>query len=452
VPAGKQITYTTTGTLDFPVGTAIYKTFYYPKATGTDPKLIPVGKSTTHPQGSTIDLTKHRLIETRIIVREASGKWTGTTYVWDADQKDASLNISGKYVEMELISATGAPEPFTYVVPNQQTCQKCHATETGGGGEVLPIGPKVRNMNKDYDYGGGVKANQITHLNDLKLLAGFTGLAGAPSNVDWTDASKPIGDRAKAYLDVNCAHCHNGKGNASQSGLKLTHEDIGSAATSLWGVCKKPLAYSNTAPGYRYDVNPGSPQTSILLFRLNTTLTGDIMTALKLASAGGSLRLGGGLLDGLACTDSNALLAAATALFITATAVSEPAGAFLRGACRPTGRTASAHRRPGFEGLAEFGAGARGDVIQVTAVGGGLFSQRLEQAGLQGQQFLGVLDAQDGLGVGGGFVQGGLGGGHVQFDELFDAFEGLVGQAEQGFDVGFVGGQDLFSGQSISRS
>ena len=75
VPAGKQITYTTTGTLDFPVGTAIYKTFYYPKATGTDPKLIPVGKSTTHPQGSTIDLTKHRLIETRIIVREASGKW-----------------------------------------------------------------------------------------------------------------------------------------------------------------------------------------------------------------------------------------------------------------------------------------------------------------------------------------------------------------------------------------
>ena len=98
-----------------------------------------------------------------------------------------------------------------------------HATETGGGGEVLPIGPKVRNMNKDYDYGSGVKANQITHLNDLKLLAGFTGLAGAPSNVDWTDASKPIGDRAKAYLDVNCAHCHNGKGNASQSAGATAH-------------------------------------------------------------------------------------------------------------------------------------------------------------------------------------------------------------------------------------
>jgi len=277
VPAGKQITYTTTGTLEFPVGTAIYKTFYFPKATGTDPKLVPVGKATVSPQGSTIDLSKHRLIETRIIVREANGKWTGTTYLWDADQKDASLNTSGKYVEMELISPTGAPEPFTYVVPNQQTCQKCHATETGGGGEVLPIGPKVRNMNKDYDYGNGARKNQITNLNDLKLLAGFPGLASAPANVDWTDATKPLGERAKAYLDVNCAHCHNGKGNASQSGLKLTYEDIGSAATSLWGVCKKPLAYSLTEPGYRYDVNPGSPQTSILLYRLNTTLTGDIM-------------------------------------------------------------------------------------------------------------------------------------------------------------------------------
>ena len=277
VPAGTKINYTTTGILDFPIGTAIYKTFYFPKATSTDPKLVGVGKATTHPQGTTIDLAKHRLIETRIIVREADGKWTGTTYLWDADQKDATLNTSGKYVEMELISSTGAPEAFTYVVPNAQTCQKCHATETGGGGETLPIGPKVRNMNKDYDYGSGVKKNQITNLNDLKLLAGFTSLTGAPSNVDWTDTTKPIGERAKAYLDVNCAHCHNGKGNASQSGLKLTYEDIGSATTSQWGVCKKPLAYSLTAPGYKYDVNPGSPQSSILLYRMNTTLTGDIM-------------------------------------------------------------------------------------------------------------------------------------------------------------------------------
>lgn len=45
VPAGKKINYTTSGTLDFPVGTAIYKTFYFPKATGSDPaNFLAVGK------------------------------------------------------------------------------------------------------------------------------------------------------------------------------------------------------------------------------------------------------------------------------------------------------------------------------------------------------------------------------------------------------------------------
>jgi hypothetical protein len=68
---------------------------------------------------------------------------------------------------------------------------------------------------------------------------------------------------------------------------------------------------------------------------------------------------------------------------------------------------------------------------------------------LQGQQFLRVLDAEDRLGGAGGFGQGGLGGGEVQLDELLDAFEGLGGQAEEGFDGGFLRGQDLFSGQHV---
>src|SRR5262249_3653983 len=101
----------------------------------------------------------------------------------------------------------------------------------------------------------------------------------------------------------------------------------------------------------------------------------------------------------------------------------------------------------GLHGLAEFGAGGRRDVVQVAAVGGGLLGERLEQGGLQGQQFLGVLDVQARLGRLGGFGQGGAGSGDVQFDDLLDAFESLGGQAEQGFDIGLLGGQQLLSGQ-----
>ncbi|MDT4847919.1 hypothetical protein FQZ97_819960 [compost metagenome] len=66
---------------------------------------------------------------------------------------------------------------------------------------------------------------------------------------------------------------------------------------------------------------------------------------------------------------------------------------------------------------------------------------------MQRQQLLGVLDAQGGLDGALGFGQGGLGSGHVQFDQLFNAFESLGGQAEQGFEVCFLSGEDLVSGQ-----
>ncbi|MDT4874874.1 hypothetical protein FQZ97_1102060 [compost metagenome] len=66
---------------------------------------------------------------------------------------------------------------------------------------------------------------------------------------------------------------------------------------------------------------------------------------------------------------------------------------------------------------------------------------------MQGQQFLGVLDGQQGLGAVGGLGQGGLGGLNVQLKQLFHAFEGFLGQTENGFDVGFLCGDDLFSGQ-----
>ena len=66
----------------------------------------------------------------------------------------------------------------------------------------------------------------------------------------------------------------------------------------------------------------------------------------------------------------------------------------------------------------------------MAAVGGGLLGSRLQQRGLQGQQFLRILHRQRGGGGFGNFAQRGLGDLQVQFDEFFDALEGLVGQAE----------------------
>jgi uncharacterized repeat protein (TIGR03806 family) len=255
------------------------KTFYYPKATGTDASYTPVGRQAVQTvQGTTVDLGSYHLVETRILVRQADGSWAGLPYVWDDDQKDATLTPQGKYISMELVPASGASQKFTYTVPNVQTCQTCHASSNNGSGSMNPIGPKARNLNKTYDYGAGVVKNQLAHLDELQLLSGFTGLAGAPANVDWHDTTQTLDLRARAYLDVNCAHCHNPHGYASQSGLILTYDNIGSSQPATWGVCKLPLAYVGTGlPGYKYDINPGSPDTSILLYRMSHVGAGQTM-------------------------------------------------------------------------------------------------------------------------------------------------------------------------------
>jgi uncharacterized repeat protein (TIGR03806 family) len=278
VPAGKQIGYKADGTLDFPIGSAIVKTFYYPKATGTDAAYAGVARANQTEQGGSIDLATHRLVETRILVLQANGTWTGLPYVWDADQKDATLKIGGATIALELVGGGAANEKFSYGTPNAQTCEKCHSTENAGGKGILPIGPKARNMNKSYAYEDGTTKNQLVNLDDLKLLSGFTGLATAPVNADWRDSTQTLEARAKAYLDSNCAHCHNPGGNAGQSGLMLDYATIGTTpATSKWGVCKKPLAYNGPGGLYKYDIEAGSADTSLLLYRLSHTDTANVM-------------------------------------------------------------------------------------------------------------------------------------------------------------------------------
>ncbi|HET7793425.1 MAG TPA: SO2930 family diheme c-type cytochrome [Rhizobacter sp.] len=289
VPTGQKINYNAAGgLLDFPVGSVLVKTFYYPKATASG-SLPAVAQQTQAVQGSTVSLANYRLVETRFLVRKADGSWEGIPYVWDADQRDATLTPNGEYIQMELVDGSTAPathQDFYYVVPNTQTCQNCHATSTHGSGSADPIGPKVRNLNKNYDYGNGVVKNQLTHLNDLGLLNGFGGTpATAPQGVDWKDGTKTLSERAAAYLDVNCGHCHNGSsgagqagGYASQSGLLLSLSDFQSPQPSTWGVCKLPLAYVGTGqPGYRYDINPGSSASSILLYRMSHVGAGQTM-------------------------------------------------------------------------------------------------------------------------------------------------------------------------------
>ncbi|MCC7596208.1 hypothetical protein IGS61_01830 [Janthinobacterium sp. FW305-129] len=288
LPKGGKISYNGNGAdpFVFPNGAVIVKTFYYPKATGSDAGYIGA-QAVSHQtvQGNSIDLSKNHLVETRLLVKQADGRWLGLPYVWDDDQKDASLKIGGDVKRVELVSDNGSHQKISYQVPSAQQCQQCHATTSAGGGELLPIGTKAHHLNKTYVYGTGAK-NQLDNLNDLGMLSGYISAAAAPKAADWSDASQTLDARAKGYLEANCAHCHSTTGQAQQSGLLLGFNQTANPLIDSIkrGICKKPLAYGGPGLPYQYDIVPGSPETSILLYRTSHTDSESVMPVIGRAA------------------------------------------------------------------------------------------------------------------------------------------------------------------------
>lgn len=131
-------------------------------------------------------------------------------------------------------------------------------------------------MNGVYPYADG-RENQLARWSRLGLLEGAPTPAQAPSTAVWTDAAAPLGERARAYLDANCGHCHSPKGIAGNSGLFLDSETTDPVAR---GIGKRPVAAGRGAADLDYDIVAGDPERSILLHRMQSTDPGVMMPEL----------------------------------------------------------------------------------------------------------------------------------------------------------------------------
>jgi hypothetical protein len=100
------------------------------------------------------------------------------------------------------------------------------------------------------------------------LIDGLYEPSTAPKLAVWDDASTgDLNSRARAYLDANCGHCHSRQGPANTSGLYL---DITEKDVSHLGVNKTPVAAGRGAGDLQFDIVPGQPQNSILVYRMKT--------------------------------------------------------------------------------------------------------------------------------------------------------------------------------------
>jgi uncharacterized repeat protein (TIGR03806 family) len=241
-------------TLDFPVGTHLTKTFYYEAREGRVVLGAPAafaGPRAALATGGT------RLLETRVLRRTGAG-WEAVSYVWDEAGADARKARTGALLTLD----TSGGASFDYLVPDANQCAGCHATDHGSG-TLAPIGPKPGNLAAvTLDDG----PDQYAHWRARGLVTG-------PAADAWPGDG---GGAARAYLDANCAHCHSAVGAADTAGLDLRFE----ASREALGVCKSPVAAGRGSGGRAYDIWPGRPEASILLYRMDHTDPGVMMPEL----------------------------------------------------------------------------------------------------------------------------------------------------------------------------
>lgn len=232
VPNGMTAVYNNDEVFDFPVGTALIKTFSYQEADGGE-----------------------LLLETRLLLHKDNG-WDALTYVWDMNKGDAYLALGGRTIDVRNVITPSNSNYIRYRVPNKNQCKECHLKND----VIEPIGPKPRNINKQIVYKDDVKRNQIDHWTAIKILEennySYDRMVNAFSqNYD-------LNLRARSYLDINCGHCHSPEGSASSSGLYLSIDD------EDFGIYKKPVAAGRGSGGLSYSIVPGHPDESILLYRM----------------------------------------------------------------------------------------------------------------------------------------------------------------------------------------
>lgn len=146
-------------------------------------------------------LFESKLVETRLFVHSDAATWVGYSYAWNEAQTEATINPDDR---VEVMFHTGT-QTVDWHYPSRLDCTTCHVATAG-----WTLGPETAQMNRMVDG-----TNQIDHLATLglfdapvpapykpALVAPYPSQAGSPPG------SATVEQRARSYLQANCAFCH----------------------------------------------------------------------------------------------------------------------------------------------------------------------------------------------------------------------------------------------------
>ncbi len=253
LPEGTSAEFHAKTVFDFPEGTTIIKTFFYPN--------------------DFRDASKgHFNIETRLLVHESNG-WQAYSYIWNEEQTEAVYEVAGGRKDVSWVHSDGKKRDLNYVIPNINQCKGCHTNH----GKMMPIGPTARQLNGEFTYHDGTQENQLTYWQRKGILKNMTALASVDKAPKMDDPHASLEMRARAYLDINCAHCHSEGGPASTSGYLVDYYQENKTA---YGFFKSPVAAGRGSGNRKHDIVPGKPDESILVFRIESDDPGIMMPEL----------------------------------------------------------------------------------------------------------------------------------------------------------------------------
>ncbi len=221
LPDDRYISIAANGHWDFPIGSVLLKDF----------------------------IADNILVETRLLMRHDDGDWAGYAYKWNVDGTDANLVLAGSSYD------TGSR---IWDIPSAAQCLQCHTDVAG-----QTLGPETAQLNRSFMYQGVGEINQLTAAVQLNILDSDPGDPALLPALSPLDDNASIEKRARDYLHVQCAQCH-------QPGSVADRFDL------RWQTSFADTALCNTAPlsgdlgvAGATLITPGASAESIVSLRMH---------------------------------------------------------------------------------------------------------------------------------------------------------------------------------------
>ncbi|UJR79525.1 c-type cytochrome domain-containing protein [Sandaracinus amylolyticus] len=181
-------------------------------------------------------------IETRLLVRDEQGVWHAATYLWNEAGSEAR-RFEGGTVERGGL---------TWDVPREDECFDCHVDAAG-----VSLGLELAQLDTDVAYAAtGRTASQLETLVAIGALA-REGLEHEHTPYEPDDV--------RAYLHVQCAHCHRPGGSATVA------IDLRADTDERWmNVIDQRPERGDPEGEAGILVAPGAPERSVLYQRLTS--------------------------------------------------------------------------------------------------------------------------------------------------------------------------------------